>query len=110
MHREFYFKVTVSILPKNALRHDYALAIPVTHAPVAQLDRVPDYGSGGWGFESSRARHYCLSDCNGIISLTTLMHFDIVAREQTPGKDSAFLGLAFGCDLASMLNREHFAP
>ena len=24
-------------------------------APVAQLDRVPDYGSGGWGFESSRA-------------------------------------------------------
>ena len=25
-------------------------------APVAQLDRVPDYGSGGWGFESSRAR------------------------------------------------------
>ena len=27
-------------------------------APVAQLDRVPDYGSGGWGFESSRARHF----------------------------------------------------
>ena len=29
-------------------------------APVAQLDRVPDYGSGGWGFESSRARHNLL--------------------------------------------------
>ena len=28
------------------------------HAPVAQLDRVPDYGSGGWEFESSRARHF----------------------------------------------------
>src|SRR5216683_2701311 len=25
-------------------------------APVAQLDRAPDYGSGGWGFDSSRAR------------------------------------------------------
>src|SRR2546429_9885898 len=24
-------------------------------APVAQVDRVPDYGSGGWGFESLRA-------------------------------------------------------
>ncbi len=27
-----------------------------TPAPVAQLDRVPDYGSGGWEFESLRAR------------------------------------------------------
>ena len=26
-------------------------------APVAQLDRVSDYGSEGQGFESSRARH-----------------------------------------------------
>ena len=26
-------------------------------APVAQLDRVPDYESGGCGFESLRARH-----------------------------------------------------
>ena len=110
MHREFSFKETVSILPKNALRHDYALAIPVTHAPVAQLDRVPDYGSGGWGFESSRARHYRLSDCNGIISLITLTNLDIVGREQTSGKGVSFLGLVFGCDVASMLNREHFAP
>ncbi len=23
------------------------------NGPVAQLDRVPDYGSGGWGFDSS---------------------------------------------------------
>ena len=29
-------------------------------APVAQLDRVPDYGSGGREFESSRARHLLL--------------------------------------------------
>ena len=27
------------------------------NAPVAQLDRVPDYESGGRGFESSPVRH-----------------------------------------------------
>lgn len=27
-------------------------------APVAQLDRASDYGSGGWGFKSSRARQW----------------------------------------------------
>ncbi len=26
-------------------------------APVAQLDRAPDYGSGGWGFDSLRVYH-----------------------------------------------------
>ena len=29
----------------------------VCQAPVAQLDRAPDYESGGWGFKSLRARH-----------------------------------------------------
>jgi hypothetical protein len=33
-------------------------AILYAVAPIAQLDRVPDYGSGGWGFDSSWARHY----------------------------------------------------
>lgn len=27
-------------------------------APVAQLDRAPDYGSGGLGFDSLRVYHY----------------------------------------------------
>src|SRR5262249_37617890 len=27
-------------------------------APIAQLDRASDYGSGGWGFESSWAHHF----------------------------------------------------
>ena len=27
------------------------------YAPIAQLDRVPDYESGGRGFESSSVRH-----------------------------------------------------
>ena len=27
-------------------------------APLAQLDRAPDYGSGGLGFESLRACHF----------------------------------------------------
>ena len=26
-------------------------------APVAQLDRAPDYGSGGWEFDSLRVCH-----------------------------------------------------
>src|SRR6266498_371162 len=30
----------------------------IFRAPVAQLDRAPDYGSGGWGFESLRARQF----------------------------------------------------
>src|SRR5260370_31271025 len=30
-----------------------------TKAPVAQLDRAPDYESGGQEFESLRARHSC---------------------------------------------------
>jgi hypothetical protein len=32
-------------------------AISATNAPVAQLDRAPDYESGGQEFESLRARH-----------------------------------------------------
>ena len=35
-------------------------------APVAQLDRAPDYESGGQEFESLRARHfYYLKSANG---------------------------------------------
>ena len=26
-------------------------------APLAQLDRAPDFGSGGWGFDSLRVRN-----------------------------------------------------
>ena len=33
-------------------------------APVAQLDRAPDYESGGQGFESSPVRH-CFSSHSG---------------------------------------------
>ncbi len=29
-----------------------------SQAPVAQLDRVLDYGSRGWGFDSFRVHHY----------------------------------------------------
>ena len=39
-----------------SLRH--FLFLKLYHAPVAQSDRVTDYESGGWRFESSRARHY----------------------------------------------------
>ena len=32
----------------------------ILNAPVVQLDRILDYGSRGWGFESSRACHLIL--------------------------------------------------
>src|SRR5882724_1273981 len=32
--------------------------MPAKNAPVAQLDRAPDYESGGQEFESLRARHF----------------------------------------------------
>jgi hypothetical protein len=35
-----------------------ALSRAVQPAPVAQLDRAPDYESGGQEFESLRARHF----------------------------------------------------
>lgn len=34
----------------------------LNRAPVAQLDRAPDYGSGGWGFDSLRARLFLKMD------------------------------------------------
>src|SRR5947209_3640998 len=41
------------------MRHIGALRpeMPAKDAPVAQLDRAPDYESGGQEFESLRARH-----------------------------------------------------
>src|SRR6185369_15032244 len=38
-----------------------ACRFPGTRAPVAQLDRAPDYESGGREFESLRARHFLVS-------------------------------------------------
>ena len=34
---------------------------PQACGPIAQLDRVPDYESGGRGFESSSVRHHPVS-------------------------------------------------
>jgi hypothetical protein len=42
------------------LPYYYAEILIVSMAPVAQLDRVPDYGSGGCGFDSCRARHFLI--------------------------------------------------
>ena len=33
----------------------YVYLGPVIYAPIAQLDRASDYGSEGWGFDSSWA-------------------------------------------------------
>src|SRR4029434_6885598 len=46
------------VYPKRVPRVQIPLSPPLSgRAPVAQLDRAPDYGSGGWGFKSLRARH-----------------------------------------------------
>ena len=41
---------------KNCIAACKSRATIVLPALVAQLDRAPDYGSGGWGFESLQAR------------------------------------------------------
>lgn len=44
-------------LPNGAISISFRLLrLASVHAPVAQLDRAPDFGSGGWGFDSLRAR------------------------------------------------------
>jgi hypothetical protein len=44
----------------ECMRHRRALRpeMSAKNAPVAQLDRAPDYESGGQEFESLRARHF----------------------------------------------------
>lgn len=42
-------------LGRLALHSSVRLPKLVAGAPVAQLDRASDFGSDGWGFESSRA-------------------------------------------------------
>ena len=44
--------------PRGRLTWPVASSIRVRKAPVAQLDRAPDYESGGQEFESLRARHF----------------------------------------------------
>ena len=47
--------------PPNFSKLIYSL-----HAPVAQLDRVLDYGSRGWGFKSLRARNSFPKHSDGV--------------------------------------------
>src|SRR5579871_3050030 len=46
----------------------------VRHAPVAQLDRAPDYESGGQEFESLRARHRQMLDPSKAFSEALDLH------------------------------------
>ncbi len=43
---------------KRGLQSRKVARITTLHGPIAQLDRVPDYESGGRGFESSSVRHF----------------------------------------------------
>jgi hypothetical protein len=57
-----YMRVAQSTETANQVSAGKVAALPnTTHALVAQLDRAPDFESGGRGFESLRARHFkCL--------------------------------------------------
>ena len=50
-----------------------------SHAPVAQLDRVPGYEPGGREFESLRARHYWNEKAQSTSSLTGPFHSNSAA-------------------------------
>ena len=68
MRRAVYFpsscqKQTTEVFEILPLHPRPPPAIPPTSGPIAQLDRVPDYESGGRGFESSSVRH-SLQICN----------------------------------------------
>src|ERR1700730_18055481 len=53
-----YMRVAQSTETANHVSAGKVTALPnTTHALVAQLDRAPDFESGGRGFESLRARH-----------------------------------------------------
>ncbi|VTZ58941.1 hypothetical protein EMEDMD4_10117 [Sinorhizobium medicae] len=49
---------------KDPLEDRHASGSPLRHAPVAQLDRAPDYESGGQEFESLRVRHFLFFPAN----------------------------------------------
>jgi hypothetical protein len=43
------------------------LVLAFTFAPVAQLDRAPDYESGGWGFDSLRVHQFSGRQCRSSV-------------------------------------------
>src|SRR5206468_7263804 len=56
---------------------------PAHRAPVAQLDRAPDYESGGQRFESFRARHFLLRA--GAMRRLALLSIASLAACSAPG-------------------------
>jgi hypothetical protein len=75
-------------LPYAARPDSYAPARPgiapgTGNAPVAQLDRAPDYESGGQEFESLRARHRLATS-----SLTTWFAIAVGGRAERPARRS----------------------
>src|SRR5690242_1835367 len=58
--RPFLRLIFERVAPSDRSPYVAPLPFPGTRAPVAQLDRAPDYESGGQRFESFRARHFPL--------------------------------------------------
>lgn len=52
----FFHNNRLVLLDKNLVKLANHL---LKNAPVAQLDRVPGFGPGGWGFEPLRVYFFC---------------------------------------------------
>ena len=72
------------------------------NAPVAQLDRVPDYESGGRGFESSPVRHKKLFILNKLMSSQLIFSVKdaLVRYKETPVFEDLTLNIHQGSRIA----------
>ena len=57
------------------------------YAPVAQSDRAPDFGSGGWGFDSLRARFFAEQKTATLIGQTVQWTVCSQTEESNAGSD-----------------------
>jgi hypothetical protein len=71
--------------------------VPAEDAPVAQLDRAPDYESGGQEFESLRARHYsfCISNFPSNMPVPPIDHVVIDVGDQLDEAARRYRALGF---------------
>ena len=80
-----------AILP---LHPPHLAAISRLNGPIAQLDRVPDYESGGRGFESSSVHHQIPNTQTAAIKLTAPIGTLFISNV-SPYSDWSLAGLVF---------------
>jgi hypothetical protein len=68
------FKAAKSYINYNVLREINAKFARSITGPVVQLDRISDFGSEGWGFESSRV-HLKVQKQTSLLDFYFIFHF-----------------------------------